>query len=134
MRSGRGPKTAVAAPGSDIGVPTRGGRTANPGGGGRQPAPSLTQPRNPNNPNDVNDGNQTEVGADGKPIEDRNPFLDDLDKLAPLPDSPKSYKPGDTFYRAFVTFEVEIIDLNAPPPAASDQEASVSQQDEESIT
>ena len=106
-----------------------------PGGGGapvgRGPR-TTCRARTRTNPTDTPGGTRTVTGVDGETTEDQNPFLDNLDKLAPMPESPKSYKPGDTYYKAVVTFEVEILDLNAPPPAASDQASSVSRPDEES--
>jgi type IV pilus assembly protein PilM len=38
----------------------------------------------------------------------------DLDKIAPVPDKPMLYKPGSTFYKIPISFEIELIDPHAP--------------------
>ncbi|MCH7547671.1 MAG: type IV pilus assembly protein PilM [Planctomycetes bacterium] len=130
MRGDRTPTKKITAPGAGAGSLSRGpGGSGAPGGRGQQ-TPSRARTRT--NPTDTPGVTRTVTGVDGETTEDQNPFLDNLDKLAPMPESPKSYKPGDTYYKAVVTFEVEILDLNAPPPAASDQASSGSRQDEES--
>lgn len=129
-RGDRTPTKKITAPGRGVGSLSQGpGGSGAPGGRGQQ-TPSQARPRT--NPTGTPGGNRTVTGVDGETTEDQNPFLDNMDKLAPMPESPKSFKPGDTYYKAVVTFEVEILDPNQPPPAASDQATSGSPQDEES--
>jgi hypothetical protein len=49
-----------------------------------------------------------------------------LDSDAPLPARPAIYSPGTSYYRIPITFEVELIEVGAPAPAAQSARAGAS--------
>jgi hypothetical protein len=96
------PGAGAAAPGADVGVDARG-----TGGGGGETVTNAPPPGIPISPmNPINPGaGQGGAGAG------------DLNAMAPPPTKPRLYPTGATYYLVPITFEVELIDPNAPAPA-----------------
>jgi len=108
-----------AAPGAGISGPTAQG-----GGGANAPTAPPQPTTTPGQRGTPGGARGTTGGADADAA--NNPFLDDtqLKNLAPIPGRPRLYKPGSTYYRATITFTVELIDPNAPATPATGSQAS----------
>lgn len=55
------------------------------------------------------------AGADPQQNNPQQPGGGNLDQLAPMPNAPQHYEPGETVYRVPITFEIEIITTGKQP-------------------
>jgi type IV pilus assembly protein PilM len=106
-----------AAPGGGLSAGSSGGgRGATPAGGGMaQPGgtpsrPTGTSPNRPGGDPFTLSGSTSSSGGAGDD-DDRS-----INELAPLPDKPRLYPPGTTYYLVPITFELELLDPNQPTP------------------